>query len=185
MRVKRSDCVLVVVDVQDRLIDTIAEHETVVGNIEALMKAAGVLQVAILGTEQEKLGDTVPELKALLPNPPTRKLTFSCCDSLEFMTNLKSTGRKTVIVCGIETHICVEQTVLDLLVGRYRILVVRDATSSHALIDRETALQRMQASGAEITTAEATIYELTEKAGTDEFKAILDIIKERRTRISD
>lgn len=185
MRVKRGDCVLVVVDVQDRLIDTIAEHEVVVRNSEALMKAAKVLQVPILGTEQEKLGDTVPELKALLPDPPTRKLTFSCCDSLEFMTKLKATGRKTVIVCGIETHICVAQTVLDLLVGHYRILVVKDATSSHALIDRETALERMEAFGAELATAEAIIYELTEKAGTDEFKAILGIVKERRSHIPE
>jgi nicotinamidase-related amidase len=85
-----------------------------------------------------------------------------------------------MIVCGLETHICVQQTVLDLLHGRYRVLVVRDATSSHAPIDRETALERVKASGAEITTCEAIIYELTENAGTDEFRAILEIVKERR-----
>jgi nicotinamidase-related amidase len=73
------------------------------------------------------------------------------------------------------------QTVLDLLPGHYRILVVRDATSSHAIVDRETALQRIEARGAEITTTEAVIYEMTEKAGTDEFRKILDIVKERRT----
>jgi nicotinamidase-related amidase len=184
LRVKRGDSVLVVVDVQDRLIDTIAENEVVVQNIVALIKAAVVLQVPILATEQEKLGDTVAELKGLLPDSPTRKLTFSGCESLEFMTKLNATKRKTVVICGIETHICIAQTVLDLLQGHYRILVVKDATSSHALIDRDTALRRMEASGVEIATTEAIIYELTEKAGTEEFRKILDIVKERRTRVS-
>jgi nicotinamidase-related amidase len=183
MRVKRTDCVLAVIDVQERLINTIAEHEFIIQNIKALVKVAVALQVPILATEQEKLGDTVPELKAFLPGASTRKLTFSACDSLEFMTKLKATRRKTVILCGIETHICVAQTALDLLPGHYRILVVKDATSSHASIDRETALRRMEASGAEITTTEAIIYELIEKAGTEEFRSVLDIVKERRTHI--
>jgi nicotinamidase-related amidase len=180
MRVKRGNCVLAVVDVQDRLIGTIAEHESTIHNIKALIKAAAALQVPVIATEQEKLGDILPELKTLLVGPSIRKLTFSCCDSSEFMTRLNATGRKTVIVCGIETHICVMQTALDLLVGPHRILVIRDATSSHAQIDRETALHRMELAGAEITTTESMIYELTEKAGTDEFRKILDIVKERR-----
>jgi nicotinamidase-related amidase len=184
MRIKRSDCVLVVVDVQERLIETIAEHTAVVQNILALIKAAQTLQLPILATEQENLGETVSELKALLPNPPTRKLTFSSCDSLEFMTKLNTIRKKTVAICGIETHICVSQTALDLLHGHYRVLVVRDATSSHGLLDRETALRRMEMKGAEIMTSEALIYELTEKAGTDEFRSILEIVKERR-RISE
>ena len=180
MRAKRGDCVLVVVDVQDRLIDTISEHAPVVRNIQSLAKAAVALQVPILATEQENLGDTVPELKQLIPDPPTRKLTFSGCESLEFMTKLNKIHRRTVVICGIETHICVLQTVLDLFPGHYRVVVVKDATSSHALTDRDTALRRMEASGAEITTTETIIYEITEKAGTDEFRKILDIVKERR-----
>jgi len=175
----------VVVDVQERLIDTIAEHGSLIQNIKALVNAASVLQLPILATEQEKLGDIVPELKPLIAETPIRKLTFSCCDSAEFMTRLHSLRKKTVILCGIETHICVMQTVLDLLAGHNRILVVKDATSSHALIDRDTSLQRMEASGAEIATSEAIIYELTEKAGTDEFSRILDIVKERRTHVPD
>jgi len=185
MRVKRGDCVLAVVDVQDRLIDTIAEHESMIHNIEALIKVAAALQVPVIATEQENLGDTVPELKTLLTESSIRKLTFSSCDSPEFMTKVNATGRKTVIICGIETHICVMQTVLDLLVGHHRILVVKDATSSHAQVDRETALHRVELAGAEITTTEAIIYELTEKAGTDEFRKILDIVKERRASVPE
>jgi nicotinamidase-related amidase len=150
-------------------------------NIRALIEAAKILQVPILGTEQEKLGETVPELKTLLPGTPTQKLTFSCFDSGEFKSKLKATGRDTVIACGIETHICVMQTVLDLLVWRHKVMVARDATSSHDPIDRDTAIRRMESSGAMISTSEAIIYELMEQAGTDDFRRILDIVKERRT----
>lgn len=185
MRIRRGDCVLVVVDVQDRLIETIADHESVVRNIRALISAAAVLQIPVLTTEQEKLGETVPELRTQLSDHhPIRKLAFSCCDSMEFMTKLNAMPRKTVILCGIETHVCVMQTALDLLTGHHRVLAVKDATSSHAVIDRETALQRMESSGVEISTSEALIYELTEKAGTEEFRKILGIVKERRASTS-
>jgi nicotinamidase-related amidase len=180
MRVKLSDCVLLVIDVQDRLIDTIADHAAVVQNVKVLIKAAEVLGVPVLATEQEKLGETVPELKSILGGSPFRKLSFSCCGNPEFMSKLREVGKRTVIACGIETHICLVQTVLDLLKRRCRVLVVRDATSSHAMIDRETALERMKDAGAVITTTEAIIYELTEKAGTEEFRKILEIVKERR-----
>jgi nicotinamidase-related amidase len=183
MRVKRSECVLLVIDVQDRLIDTIAEHAAVVQNIKAMINAAEALGVPVLATEQEKLGETVPELKSILAGSPFRKLNFSCCGNPEFMSKLREVGKRTVIACGIETQICVVQTVLDLLRRHYRVLVVRDATSSHATIDRETAIERMRDSGAIITTTEAVIYELTEKAGTEEFRKILEIVKERRTSI--
>jgi nicotinamidase-related amidase len=180
MRAKRSDCVLLVIDVQDRLIDTIAEHAAIVQNIKAMIKAADLLGVPVLATEQEKLGETVPELKSILAGSPFRKLSFSCCGNPEFMSKLRQVGKRTVIACGIEAHICVVQTVLDLLKRRCRVLVVRDATSSHGMIDRETAIERMKDSGATITTTEAVIYELTEKAGTEEFKRILEIVKDRR-----
>lgn len=182
MRVKRSDCVLLVIDVQDRLIGSIARHEAVVENIGALIRAAQVLDVPVMATEQEKLGKIVPELEGLLSDSPRfRKLSFSCCGDSVFMRMLRQVRKKTVIVCGIEAHICVLQTVLDLLKHRYHVLLVRDATSSHAAIDRETAIERMRSAGAIIATTEAVIYELTEKAGTEEFRKILEILKERRT----
>jgi nicotinamidase-related amidase len=185
LRVNRADCVLLVVDVQDRIIDSIAEHTAVVQNIKALVKTAEVLSMAVLLTEQEKLGDTVPELKELVPNPALRKLSFSCSGNSDFMRKLTETRKRVVIVCGIETHICVLQTVLDLLEHRYSVLVARDATSSYSVLDRETALNRMANSGATITTTEATIYELTEKSGTDEFRKILEIVKDRRSTLPE
>ena len=185
MNVRQSDCVLLVIDVQDRLIDTIAEHEETVENIKALIGAALVLNVPVIATQQENLGEIVPQLKDPLSNSSNfRKLSFSCCGDSMFMRKLQEVGRKTVIACGIETHICVLQTVLDLLTHGYQILLVRDGTSSHALVDRETAIERMRGAGAMVGTAEATIYELTEKAGTDQFRKILEIVKERRSKHS-
>jgi nicotinamidase-related amidase len=174
---------LVVVDVQQRLVETIAEHEAVVHSIVALVKAAEVLRLPVLATEQENLGETVPDIKTLLHNDATRKLSFSSCDSLEFMTNLNAARRKTVIICGIEAHICVLQTVLDLIQNRYSVVVVSDATSSHSVGDRDAAIRRSEASGAVITTCEAIIYELSERAGTDEFRSILQIVKLRRASL--
>ena len=185
MKVRRSDCVLLVIDVQDRIMDTIAEHEATVENIKALIRTAQVLNVPIIATQQENLGEIVPALKDLLSNSPKfRKLSFSCCGDSVFMRKVRETRRKTVIACGIETHICVLQTVLDLLRRGYRVLLVRDGASSHTLIDTETAIERMRGAGAMIETTEAVIYELTERAGTEQFRKILEIVKERRSAFS-
>jgi len=185
VRVSRSECVLLIVDVQDRLIGTIAEHEAVVENIRALVRAAQVLNVLVLATEQEKLGEIVPELQSMLSDSPKyRKLSFSCCGDSAFVKKLRQIRKKTIIVCGIETHICVLQTVLDLLKRRYHVLLVRDATSSHAPIDRDTAVERMRSAGAVVGTTEAVIYELTGEVGTEQFRKILEIVKERRSMSS-
>jgi nicotinamidase-related amidase len=185
VRVRKDECVLLVIDVQDRLIDAIHDHQTVVENIKALIKTAQILHLQVLATEQEKLGAIVPELQALLPNNLRfQKANFSCCADSAFMRELSQTRKRTVIVCGIETHICVLQSVLDLLTHRYSVLLARDATSSHILIDRETAIERMRDAGAMIATTEAVIYELTEKAGTEEFRKILELVKERRRILS-
>jgi nicotinamidase-related amidase len=185
VRVRRDECVLLVIDVQDRLVDTIHEHQTVVENIKALIKTAQILHLQVLATEQEKLGAVVAELQGLLSdNPKFQKVNFSCCADSAFMRELSQTRKRTVIVCGIETHICVLQSVLDLLTHRYSVLLARDATSSHTLIDRETAIERMRDAGTMIATTEAVIYELIEKAGTEEFRKILDLVKERRRLVS-
>lgn len=185
MKVRWSDCVLLVIDVQDRIIDTIAGHDAVVENVKALTRTAQVLNVPVITTQQENLGEIVPALKDLLSNSPKfRKLSFSCCGDSTFMKKLRETRRKTVIACGIETHICVLQTVLDLLRRGYRVLLVRDGASSHTLIDTETAIERMRGAGAMIETTEAVVYELTERAGTEQFRKVLEIVKERRRTIS-
>jgi len=185
MKVRGSDCVLLVIDVQDRIISTIAEHKQTVMNIKALIAAARVLDVPVVATQQQNLGEIVSELKdPLSDSPKFQKLSFSCCADAVIMRKLGELRRKTVIACGIETHICVLQTVLDLLTHGYNVLLARDATSSHVPMDRETATERMRGAGAMIGTTEAVIYELTEKAGTDQFRKILEIVKERRSKHS-
>jgi len=185
MKADRGDCLLLVIDIQERLIDTILERQRLVHSARALVKAAETLNLPILTTEQEKLGDTVPELeKALTSHQKFKKLTFNCCQNAEFMSKLRRLGRKTVVVCGIEGHICVLQTVLDLIERGYTVHVVKDAVSSRSQVDVETAIGRMRDAGAVITTTEALIYELTERAGTNEFGEILQIVKERRSTIT-
>ncbi len=177
-----EECVLLVIDVQEKLIGTIADKANVLENIKALIRSAHVLDVSILVTEQEKLGETVPDINVMLPREKIRKLAFSCCKVPEFTSSLGKIGRKNVIVCGIEAHICVMQTVIDLPKHGYTITVPQDAVSSYGPVDRESALQRMRNSGAVITTTEALIYELTERAGTEQFRKVLEIVKERRLK---
>jgi nicotinamidase-related amidase len=186
MKAKKTDSVLLVVDVQERLADTMIEKERLIDNVKALVHVAKVFRLPVLTTEQEKLGETVPELReALAGQPKIRKLEFSCCQNAEFSSLLDKPDKRSIIVCGIEAHICVLQTVLDLIANHYPILVIRDAVSSYSIVDRDAAIERMRDSGAVITTTEAVIYELTEKAGTEEFRRILEIVKERRKSLSE
>lgn len=181
----REGCILVVVDVQEKLIDTIDQREQTVQNIMALLRVAELFRIPILLTEQEKLGKTIAELDRIVPTAPRfQKLVFSCMRDPEFKARLDEIGRKTVLLCGIETHICVMQTALDLLDQGYYVVIPRDATSSHGVVDRDTAVERMRTAGVLITTTETTIYELTEKAGTSEFREILEIVKDRRKAIN-
>lgn len=146
------------------------------------MRTVQIVRVPVLVTEQEKLGDTIPELRKMLPSfTAFKKLSFSCCGDDGLVGRLRELRRKTVIACGIETHICVLQTALDLLERGYGVLLIRDATSSHSIGDSEAAVERMRDAGAQIATTEAAIYELTERAGTEEFKEILEIVKDRRS----
>ena len=181
MRINRNDCVLLIIDVQDRLIDTILGSKELVRNIKALIETARVLNIPVLVTEQEKLGVTVGELeKVLFGAPKVRKLDFSGCANPEFISNLEKSGKKTIVACGIEAHICVLQTVLDLLERDYEVVLPVDAISAYASTDKETAIERMKGAGAVTVTVETLIYEWTKRAGTDEFRKILEIVKEKR-----
>lgn len=181
MKAKKDDCILLVIDIQEKLADTMIDKHGLIENVKALGNIAGVFRLPVLVTEQEKLGETVPELRETLADcPKIRKLEFSCCQNKEFMSKLRGFGERSVVVCGIEAHICILQTVLDLVEKGHNVQVVGDAVSSYSTIDRDTAIERMRDAGATITTTEALVYELMEKAGTEEFRRILEIVKERR-----
>ena len=128
-------------------------------------------------TEQQKLGPTLPEAAAELPGlEPISKITFDCFGCDEFRAQLERLGRKALLLAGVEAHICVAQTGLSGL-SAYRVQVVSDAVSSRAQHNWLAALERLRAAGAEITSTEMLIYELLGRAGTDEFKATLPLVK--------
>jgi nicotinamidase-related amidase len=171
----RGSAVLLVVDIQERLAAVMAEREKVVANAGHLIAAAKLLGVPVVHTEQypKGLGPTVPELRAALePAAAVEKMTFDCCGEPAFGPALRQTGRSTVIVCGMETHICVLQTVLGLLAGGATVHVAADAVCSRNPENARTALELMRDAGAVVTCTETVMFQLLVRAGTPEFKAI-------------
>jgi len=171
----REDAVLLVIDVQERLAAAMAERERVIANSGHLIAAAKLLGVPTLLTEQypKGLGPTAPELRsALEPAPAIVKMTFDCCGEPSFAPALEQTGRSTVIVCGMEAHICVLQTVLGLLATGLTVHVAADAVCSRAPENARIALELLRDAGAVVTCTETVLFQLLGRAGTAEFKAI-------------
>ena len=175
----RSDTALLVVDVQEKLIPLVSQHERIVWNIGRLLDGAKVLGVRAVATEQypRGLGHTVKKLADRLGHVP-EKLTFSCGGCSEVFEDLRDAGIFKILVVGIEAHVCIQQTVLDLLADGYRVYLAVDAIGSRHEIDYETALRRMDSAGATLTTTEAALFEWCDAAGTPEFKQISAIVRE-------
>jgi len=175
---RREEVALVVIDVQDRLLPTIAEGDRVVANIVKLVRFFRLLNLPTIVTEQVKLGTTVPEIRAELPDvEPVVKSDFSCFGCEDFAETLRGLGRNALALTGIESHICVAQTALRAL-PEYSVHVVSDAISSRSPQNVAVAVKRMLQAGATITSTEMLIYELLQRAGTDEFRAALKLVKE-------
>ena len=176
----RNNTLLLVVDIQERLAAAMADRDKVVANAGHLIAAAKLLGVPVVHTEQypRGLGPTVPELRAALePAAPIEKLTFDCCGEPTFAPALEATQRSTVVVCGMETHICVLQTVLGLLAQGLIVHVAADAVCSRDAENWRTALEFMRDAGAVVTCTETLMFQLLVRAGTPEFKAIQNRIK--------
>ncbi len=177
---ERDDTALVVIDVQGKLALLMHDKAELFTNLRRMIQGARVLGVPILVTEQypEGIGPTVPEIAEVLPElDPISKVCFSCCGADKFVSSLQSLGRRAVLVTGIETHICVMQTVLDLLEAAYDVHVVADAVSSRSADNKRIGLERMRDAGAVITSTESALYELLGVASGPEFKAVLKLIK--------
>ena len=173
----RDDIVLVVIDVQEKLMPVIADGGKLIDNIVKLLKFSQFIKHPVILTEQEKLGKTVPEVRReILDFNPISKIVFDgfLCD--EFVEQLNQMRRKTLILTGVEAHICIAQTALHAL-PHFKVHVVGDAVSSRTLESRNIALERMRQSGAVISSTEMVIYELLQRAGTDEFRAALKLVK--------
>lgn len=175
----RSQTALLIIDIQERIIKVMRKHEKLLQNVIKLINGAKILGLPILYTEQypKGLGCTVESIKNELQNEAEQKLSFSSIGIKGLFENLKEKNITQVIVCGIESHVCVQQTVLDLLANDFQVNLPVNAVSSRFKIDYETALKRMEKNGAEMTTVESVLFELLEKSGTAEFKAISAIIK--------
>lgn len=173
----RDDSVLVVIDVQEKLMPVIADGGKLIDNIIKLLKFSQIIKLPVILTEQEKLGKTIAEVKSEILNfNPILKIVFDgfLCD--KFVEQLSKIERKTLILAGVETHICIAQTALHAL-PHFKVHVVGDAVSSRTLENRNIALERMRQSGAVISSTEMVIYELLQRAGTDEFRAALKLVK--------
>lgn len=169
-----------IVDIQERLAVVMSERQKVVGNCLHLIELCRLLDIPVILNEQypKGLGPTVPEIReALSTHQPNEKVTFSCCAMGTFAESLKSTGRSKVLLVGMETHVCVLQTCIDLLRDGYIVHAVSDAICSRTEESYRTALEYMRDAGAVITCTEAALFQLLEKAGTEEFKAISKRIK--------
>ena len=177
---RKEDCLLVVVDIQTKLWEVMFEKEKILSNVLKLIKAFQILQIPIIYTEQypQGMGKTKEEISELLSGiKPLEKLAFSCMGKDEFRNQIRSFNKKQIVVSGIEAHICVLQTVLDLLRQDYMVYVPFDAISSRREGNYKNALERMGKEGAIIGSVESAIFECLEVAGTQAFKEILKIIK--------
>ncbi len=171
---------LVVVDVQGKLAELMQEKEQLFSNIEILVKSANILDIPILWCQQypQALGETIEQIAAHLKDiSPCDKKSFSCCGNEEFAEKLHAAGRSQVLVCGIETHVCVYQTAMDLLDMDYDVQVVGDAVSSRTKENKDAALSRIKWEGAAITTTEMALFELLGTAKHPNFKDIAKLVK--------
>lgn len=174
-----EDTVLLVVDVQEKLMPLIPGARKITWNLRRLIDGAAAVGLKALATEQypQGLGPTVPELAGRLGSIPS-KATFSCGGCEPFVSQLVELGASKVMVSGIEAHVCVQQTVLDLLASGYRVYVPVDAVGSRYAIDFETGLKRMESAGATLTTTESALFEWCQVSGTPTFKKISALVRE-------
>ncbi len=180
-RLEKKSCVLIVVDVQERFRALIDGMDGVIRTCGRLMRFCDRLDIPVIVTEQypQGLGRTVPELASLAPGAaPFEKLTFSCAGDRRFVARLQVMGRPQAIVCGIETHVCVYQTAFDLLAQERQVVVAADGVSSRLAANRDLGLARLRELGAQVMPAEMIMFEILREAGTADFKAVADLLKE-------
>lgn len=177
---KKEKTGLVIIDVQGKLAEIVHDSERVIANLVKLIQSAKLLGLPVLWLEQnpEKLGETVPALKSALDSvQPISKYAFSACGEPEFAAAVERTKVNTWLVAGIEAHICVYQTALDLMNSGYMVELVSDCISSRSLDNKELALAKLTRKGAEITCLEMSLFELIGDCQAPEFKAALSLIK--------
>ena len=174
-----ADTGLLVVDVQEKLIRLVPGHERIIWNIRRLIDGAKLFEMPVLATEQypKGLGGTVAELASRLDSIAS-KTAFSSVGCREIAGQLERSPRPKWLIAGIEAHVCIQQTVLDLLGNGWRVYVAVDAIGSRFDIDRDTAIARMDSAGATLTTTEGALFEWCEDSSSPQFKQLSAMIKE-------
>ena len=169
---------LLIIDIQEKIIRPIFNKDSITKNIKKILNAYQILDENIFVSEQNplKLGKTIPELLPKEGFKKIEKMEFSLANIQEFLKELENKKITNLIVCGIETHICIQQTVLDCLLKGFEVIIIADAMSSRNRVDHEIALRRMIQMGAILTTTESMIFELCKTADRKEFKEIRNII---------
>lgn len=180
MKLKKDDCILLLIDFQEKLMPAMKNRDELESSVVKLAKGCRILGVPILVSQQytKGLGETVPQIKQAAGEfNPIEKTSFSCCGEPSFLAELEKTGKKTIIAAGIEAHICVQQTVLDLLEKGYNVFLVNDCIASRNNNDKKYAQRRMSESGAIGTTFESVLFELCQHSKAPEFKEISNLVK--------
>lgn len=176
-----DNTLVAIVDMQEPFLRTIFERERVITNVSALIQGAMVLRVPLVATTQyaERMGGVIPEIQRLLP--PLRsaidKMTFSSYATPSFASEVQRSGRKQILLCGVEAHICVCQTALEMTAAGFQVHVAIDAVSSRSEANWKLGIDKMRQGGVLITSVESALYEMLHEAGTPEFRDILKIIK--------
>ena len=178
----RDTSLLVVVDMQEPFLAAIHERERLTTNVRLLVQAASILGVPAITTLQyaERMGGLVGEISEVMPETAGSaldKLSFSCVGSEAFTAQVAGSGRRQILLCGVETHICISQTALDLMQLGYQVHVAADAVSSRSLEKHKLGMERMRDSGVLPCAAEAAIYEWLAAAGSPEFKSVLKLVR--------
>jgi nicotinamidase-related amidase len=177
---KIDNAVLVLVDIQGKLATLMYERDQFFKNVARMIKGSRALGIPIIWNEQlpDKLGRTVPEIKELLADlSPYEKNTFSCCGNPDFTDKLKSLGRRQILLAGMETHVCVYQSVLDFIPLGYEVHLVADAVSSRTLENKQIGILAIRDLGARITSVEMAFFEMLRVAEGDKFRKIIELIK--------
>ncbi len=175
-----ESAVLLIVDVQGKLAHLMHGKKELILHIGGLIRVAHFLDIPIIITEQapDKIGKTIPEISKLLKDhQPIAKTSFSCCGQSEFMRKLQDLNRKQVIVTGIEAHVCIYQTVCDLLNHQFEVQVVGDAVSSRTEANKEFALKRIRATGGDVTSTEMIVCELLRSSEHEKFREVIRLIQ--------
>lgn len=171
-----EDCIIVIIDVQERLVPVVMDREVLIQNIIKLLKFAKVFNLQVVFTEQEKLGPTIKEVRDVCDGVVVPKVHFNCFFCSDFEKEIERSKKKTLVIAGIESHICVLQTAIYAL-PRFSVHVLQDAVSSRSSVNKDVAIERMRQAGCIISTTEIFMFELLKRAGTETFKAVLSFIK--------